>query len=203
MRRGEYPPSFAQAVPSGEYSMADDVLLEQEREKLYTALGRAITQWQGVEEGVSLLFSSLVVRESDQSAVANAAFHSILNFESKLGMIHSAINMHFFGWPLTHGQEPCEPLEEWRPLHNRAIRRAKRRNELAHFALTLDEKRKPGQRYYLSPNIINLRSWMLSAGKPPERDIKWIVVAGNCFEKLGNDLTFFCLKWFPINQSLR
>jgi hypothetical protein len=170
----------------------------EEEKEFYMAIGKAITQWQEVEGKLAMIFSASMSgnqrTEKMHNAYANAAFHTVLNFETKLGMTNSAIEMAHFSL----GYTDLKMLEAWHPLFNRASRRAKRRNELAHFQMHYDWNRKPGRRYYLRPNTMDMRAWMKFAGHPPERDTCLIRATGQSFEKLGLDLTAFFLKWYTF-----
>ena len=181
-----------------------DLALDEEEKLFYGALGKAITQWQRVEEGLALIFSMAVSNNREMGVSANAAFHAVLNFNSKLAMTASALEMIAFHSVFDRQPGTENPmLAEWSPLNNRARRRADRRNDLAHFAMHLDDTRNPGYRWYLSPNIIDMRALIRHGGKPPERHACMIMAQGNSFEKLGTDLILFCLKWFPLATPVR
>lgn len=48
--------------------------LQEEEQAFYAALGKAITQWQRVEESLALIFSTVVGDRSGVDLKANAAF---------------------------------------------------------------------------------------------------------------------------------
>jgi hypothetical protein len=179
--------------------------LEEEEHLFYATLGKAVTQWQHVEEALAFIFCELVgpsqPLQNDESSVnANAAFHAVLNFETKLGMTHSA-----FEWTRFDVPEPPthdEIADEWNTLHNRAQRRAKRRNELVHFMIIVDHTRKVGQRCYLRPNVSDFRALMkmCKAGHTIERNARMIEATGNSFQKLGDDLIAFWQKYLVTND---
>jgi hypothetical protein len=96
---------------------------------------------------------------------------------------------------------------EWKTLRNRISKRADRRNEMAHFAMHMDASKKPGHRFYLAPNMINVNALIRHAGKPPTRNICMLIAQGNSFQKLGKDLQNFYSKWagqeaWPFAASL-
>jgi hypothetical protein len=94
-----------------------------ERERLFfEAVGRAFGQWQHVEMQLFRVYARLV--RPDNAEVASAAFHSVINFNVRLGMTNAAAHVALAGG---------SALALWNPLYNRAGRQAKRRNELAHF----------------------------------------------------------------------
>jgi hypothetical protein len=174
-----------------------DLTLEQEIQAFYSALGEAITKWQRVEEGLSILFATAIGSEGEYNSVASAAFHSILSFKAKLDMTHAALTainfMSAFGRP--PGQE-SPMLMAWGPLRNRASRRADSRNEMAHFAMHVDPDGKPGYRCYLAPNVINVNALIRHGGRPPRRNTCILMARGNSFEKLAMQLQAFYLNWF-------
>src|SRR5207253_11449373 len=98
-------------------------LPEQER-VFFEALGRAFGQWQHVEMQLFRVYARLI--RPDNAEVAAAAFHSVINFNTRLGMTNSAAHVALADSPA---------LSVWNPLYNRAGRQAKRRNELAHFTV--------------------------------------------------------------------
>jgi hypothetical protein len=181
----------------------DTVALQEEERTFYAALGKALTQWQRIEENLAIIFASVAGRHGLPDMAANAAFHAVLNFNTKLAMTDSAIKMKSFLSVLEREPGVSDPMiGEWDTLKNRAERRAKRRNELAHFALAFDRAKTPGNRYTLQPSAIDMRAWMLNAGNPPTRYTRDLVDQGNSFENLGFDLSLFYLRWlWPRDAS--
>lgn len=175
--------------------------LEEEEREFYAALGKAITQWQAIEEWLAMIFASAVGKQS-ADVTANAALHAVINFNTKLAMTSTAIEMLAFLSTFERPPGTESPmLMEWTTLRTRCEKRSGRRNELAHFAMERDDKRKPGYRYRLQPNIIDMRAWMKHGGKPPQRTLCSIIAQGNSFQKLGSDLMAFFLRWFPIVRA--
>jgi hypothetical protein len=156
----------------------------EEEGQYYHALGKALTQWQQVEKSLAAIFSGAVNPTSQLSA--NAAFHTVLSFDSKLGMTHSAIAFAFRG---------TRAIEAWSPLHNKAGRRNNRRNQLAHFTVDFDPRRRPGYRLHLRPSLFDMRAYLKWGNAPPTLNVCQIVASGNSFEKLANDLLTFHLQW--------
>src|SRR5690349_12368122 len=96
-------------------------------------LGHAITQWQAVEMELFRIFARLV--RCERYNTASAAFHSVVNFGTRLDMTHAAALVELGDSPL---------LKTWNSLYNRLYKRSKRRNHLAHFML-LYEPAKTGE----------------------------------------------------------
>jgi hypothetical protein len=96
---------------------------EEKMRRIFYAIGLAITQWQQVEHALTQLFVLLI---NAKGGAASAAFASVLNFNSKLGMVDSAAYVVLHQTPL---------FAEWGALNNALGRKAKKRNEIAHFML--------------------------------------------------------------------
>lgn len=94
---------------------------------MLVAIGSALSNWQHVEAQVARVCLALITTDKKHRA-ASAAFHSVLSFRTKLDMTTAAAMMAL--------DEPN--LAEWRTLANRLDRKAKKRNELAHFSLVQD-----------------------------------------------------------------
>jgi hypothetical protein len=170
--------------------------LQEEERAFYAALGKALTQWQRIEENLAIIFASVAGSHGLPDMAANAAFHAVLNFNTKLAMTDSALKMKSFLSTLERAPGASDPMiDQWDTLKKRAERRAKRRNELAHFGMAFDRAGAPGNRYTLQPSAIDMRAWMLSAGKPPTRYTRDLTDQGNSFESLGLDLSLFYLRW--------
>jgi hypothetical protein len=120
--------------------------LEEEHERFYAALGKAITQWQHVEDALSRLYCGVFV--VDDFWPASATYHTILAFEIRLEMVNAVL------------RTACGPsfIQLWNPLYNKASRRAKRRNQLAHFSLLVDASKRPGYRLHLQPSLYDTRA---------------------------------------------
>jgi hypothetical protein len=174
-----------------------DLTLEQETQEFYKALGESISKWQRVEENLATIFAAAINNDGQFSSSANAAFHSVLNFKTKLDMTHAALNTIAFmsAFERLPG-EPSPMFVAWGPLRNRASRRADARNEMAHFAMHVDDAKKPGYRCYLAPNFFNVNAIIRYAGKPPTRNTCALIARGNSFDKLGVQLLAFYLTWF-------
>jgi hypothetical protein len=79
--------------------------LEDEEQAFYAALGKAITQWQAVEESLAWIFMAVVTEGIHGSSVANAAFHAIISFKPKLDIIDSAMTTAALLSPLECGPD--------------------------------------------------------------------------------------------------
>jgi hypothetical protein len=160
--------------------------LEEEIRAFYSAIGTAMTQWQCVEEQLAVIFCAVVSDHPRERTIANAAFHAVINFNTKLAMIDAALATRAF-----MSAPDRETYSEWRTLKNRAAKRADRRNEMAHFALDVADTARTGHRCYLAPNKINVEALVRHQGKPPRRTICAITAYGSAFQKMGDDLQAF------------
>lgn len=91
--------------------------------EFYATLGYAITQWAHVEEALYQVY--WVGMGQPDNLTANASFYSIINFNAKASMVDSVMTVRYAHMP--------EILARWRNVYNRLIKRAKDRNDLAHF----------------------------------------------------------------------
>jgi hypothetical protein len=67
------------------------MMLDEEVQAFYAALGKSITQWQAVEELLAIIFSATISDDGRSHTTYNAAFHAVININSKVVMIESAL----------------------------------------------------------------------------------------------------------------
>jgi hypothetical protein len=165
-------------------------LPEQERH-FFEAVGRAFGQWQHVEMQLFRVYGRLV--RPDHAEVASAAFHSVINFNTRLGMTNAAAHVALAGSPA---------LSIWNPLYNRAGRQAKRRNELAHFAVVYGVNPPTPSEFgpFLQPSIFNVTE--RETAKEKRIDANKIRDAGNSFTRLADDLRVFADGLPELGSSL-
>ena len=120
-------------------------------------------------------------------------FHSVINFNVRFGMTNAAAHVALAGDPL---------LAIWNPLYNRAGRQAKRRSELAHFAVVyavnppIPSELGP----FLQPRIFNVTKREMA--KEKRIDANRIRDAGNSFTRLADDLRAFADGLTELGSSL-
>jgi hypothetical protein len=151
--------------------------LDEERERFYAALGKAITQWQEVEAAISRLFQDAM--GIDAFWPASVSFHAVMSFEIRLDMTNAALQA-------IRGQLF---MDSWRPLYAKCSKRYKRRNQLAHFHLFADEMRRSGYRLHLAPSIFDGRAIQRWQNKAPRFNGCQIIAIGNSFSTLATSLT--------------
>ena len=96
--------------------------------EFYATLGHAITTWAHVEQSLFMVYFRAI--GSPYSHSPSAAFFSIINFNAKLTMVDSVMTFRYQSYP--------DVLERWANIRNKLGKRAKRRNELAHWQLLID-----------------------------------------------------------------
>ena len=163
---------------------------EQER-VFFEAVGRTFGMWQHVEMQLFRIYARLI--RPDNAEVASAAFHSVVNFSTRLGMTNAAAHVALAGSPA---------LAVWNPLHNRTGRQAKRRNELAHFAVVygVNPPTHPEFGPFLQPSIFNVTE--RETAKQKRIDASKIRDAGTSFTRLADDLRAFADGLPELGSSL-
>jgi hypothetical protein len=163
---------------------------EQER-AFFEAVGRAFGQWQHVEVQLFRVYARLV--RPDNGEVASAAFHSVINFNTRLGMTNAAAHVALAG---------TSSLSVWNPLYNRAGRQAKRRNELAHFAVVYGVNPPNPSEFgpFLQPSVFNVVE--RDTAKKKRIDAFRIRDASNSFTRLADDLRAFADGLPELGSSL-
>jgi hypothetical protein len=118
----------------------------QRQQDFMETLANAITQWQHVEMELFQIFAALVKSEDGKNYVAiSAAFHSVVNFNTRLEMTHAAARA-----VLT-----AEPFNIWLGLHKRMSERVKKRNALVHFML-MGDATEGALIWHLQPSIYDV-----------------------------------------------
>jgi hypothetical protein len=165
-------------------------LLEQEW-LFFEAVGRAFGQWQHVEMQLFRVYARLV--KPNNAEVASAAFHSVTNFNVRLGMTNAAAHVALAGDPV---------FAIWNPLYNRPGRQAKGRNELAHFAVVYGVNPPITSEFgpFLQPSIFNVAE--RETAKEKRIDANRIRDAGNSFTRLADDPRAFA-DGLPQNSDHR
>ena len=163
---------------------------EQER-VFFEAVGRAFGVWQHVEMQLFRVYARLIRPENAE--VASAAFYSVVNFNTRLGMTNAAAHVALAG---------NAALSVWNALHNRAGRQAKRRNELAHFAVVYGVNPPTSSEFgpFLQPSIFDVTE--RETARQKRIDASRIKDAGNSFTRLAEDLTAFADGLPELGSSL-
>jgi hypothetical protein len=159
-----------------------------ERRELYQAIGEATTAWAKVEGCLGAVFISMVagnvmeISNVLRNFAARAAFHAIVNFNSKLAATNAAARWFLAGKP--------NSLERWNALQNRAKRQAKRRNDIVHFALIRGGPIPFGPfEDYLAPSLYG--TYHLTFSQLPQLRSTDIRARAKSFRALADDLLAF------------
>jgi hypothetical protein len=188
--------------PSARNSMPDFSFLgpfamtpREHQQAFLETLASAITQWQAVEIELFFIFSKLL--RAENNSVASAAFHSVINFNTRLAMTHAAAQIALANNPA---------LGAWNGLHGRCAKRAKRRNNLVHFMLLHDATRADGSiTMRLQPSIFDARAAQNKHKRTYE--MKHIEAIRSSFGLLSQDLHCFAralpapASWQPISPQ--
>jgi hypothetical protein len=170
----------------------EDMTLQERVQSIHYAIGLAITQWQTVENALTQVFVLLL--ESPSAGAASAAFASVLNFNSKLAMVDAAAFVVIGKTAL---------FSEWETLRNALSRKAKKRNELAHFMMyqraiitstgeEIDlERMNRDIDWYLKPTFFDGAILHRYGGKPPELTTDDIMNRANAFIGAANRVWHF------------
>jgi hypothetical protein len=163
---------------------------EQER-AFFEAVGRAFGLWQHVEMQLFRVYARLIRPENAE--VASAAFYSVVNFNTRLGMTNAAAHVAL---------ARSAALSVWNPLHNRAGRQAKRRNELAHFAVVYGVNPSTPVAFgpFLQPSIFDVTE--RETARQKRIAISHIKDAGDSFTRLAEDLRAFADGLPELESSL-
>jgi hypothetical protein len=110
--------------------------------EIFLAIGSALDSWMKVEQHLAHVFS--ICMNSENSLPAHKAYWAVFSFQSRLDMVHAAVQVRLF-----HEEQL---LGQWNSMYNRLTRRAKKRNKVAHGCLqpARGERRK-GAKPYWSP----------------------------------------------------
>lgn len=160
------------------------------RDELYQAIGEATTAWANVEGCLGLIFIGMVagnameISNVSRNIAARAAFHAIVNFNSKLAATNAAARWFLAtqaGWP-----------ERWNALYNRTKRQTKRRNDIVHFSLIRGGPIPFGPfEDYLAPSLYGTHH--LAGIEPPRLRRADIQSRTASFRRLADDLLAFAV----------
>jgi hypothetical protein len=162
--------------------MTDPDKLSEERQQLYAAIGEATTSWIAVEDQLANLFAHFVAGDA-MSYPAKAAFHTTINFKTKLAMTDAAAQ-----WRMDIDKA------RWHTFVNRLNRASKKRNTLAHFAIIRSAQIEGGAlSLRLAPSLgdINARMRGQAQAGLTINDVRQHVAA---FKKLELELSQFSVE---------
>lgn len=128
------------------------MIFEQEEIEFYALIGRAISQWNNVEDALLRVFHASLI--GAHFGPASSAFYAATAFSTKLDLTDAAIGFRLAGLSL-HSEWSAEKTG----LKRKLGRMSGQRNRLAHFHVYGAPQAKPGKRFHLEPSIHNARTW--------------------------------------------
>lgn len=128
----------------------------EEHTAFYMAIGRSVTQWAHIENGLYHIASRIF--GGDTTGALAFGFFSIENFRSKLAFVDRAYGTAIF----FHEFEP-----EWIDLREHIKSLSSRRNEIAHGRVIIYPHNTPGRRYAIVPTFAPEPKRKTKLPKPP------------------------------------
>jgi hypothetical protein len=112
--------------------------------ELDAAVGRCILDWAKVEFELSMIFAGVL--GSTSLDVGLAAFSAIRSFESRLSMVHSAIEAFY----TRYNRLSDQPYSDWAMLRKYTIKQSERRNQVAHATSVKADDAEPALEPYFN-----------------------------------------------------
>jgi hypothetical protein len=161
---------------------------ETQAQPFYAAIGRAVTNWQLVEDVLGLIFAHLMAPTNISSKTsAHAAYYSIIGFRARLEMVDAAASMQWHGGRFT----------KWRALKKKINKQNESRNRFAHFSLHELSPSTDGElRLCLRPTLFDVRYVPYinpSKAEPPQYGHAEIVETGEAFLRLYREMVIFAI----------
>lgn len=159
--------------------------------RMYFALGAALTQWQTIENATTQLFCLLV---NTGDGTASAVFNSVQSFRTRLEMVRAAAAVRL---------AKNEILDECMTLCDRLNKKARKRNELAHYtlyqtgiAITSGEEidmaaLEAGVDWYLAPTSFDGAHEWRHNGARPKLTSNDIMNRSQAFTRISNEIHLF------------
>ena len=113
--------------------------LREQADKLYLAVGIALSAWNSVEWALSRLFAQSLSPQTfdpaSSSSVSEAAYWSVASVEARINMLDVAMTEAHFA--------DAEVTATWSNLHNRIGKGRKMRNKIAHGTVVQKNQGQP------------------------------------------------------------
>jgi hypothetical protein len=116
----------------GALDMAIESGFGEEFDQIVFEVGSGINAWSLVEFELCLLFKQAL--QADNEDGASAAFYAMRSFEARLAITNAALESI-----LTLKDMPPELHAEWTNIFNRTSKKAKKRAELAHSGMVMED----------------------------------------------------------------
>ena len=165
-----------------------------EEPAFYSALGQALAQWASVEHSLFELYCVAVQSHKSNYAALSASYHVVSGFRTRLEMVDYALKFFL---------KKDSDISKWKSLKDRARKKSRKRNHLAHFMVINhvfnDEKE---ESYYLSPSIVDGKA-AIDCGDDEkyQYDTKKLEQLQPVFGKLAMDIKTFIRSLKPEAQQ--
>ena len=134
-------------------------------EPIYAAVGKALSQWEELENRLASLFAFFVGDVPGDDAPAVRAYGTVISFRSRCGMVNAAARAYFH-------KHPDEGLEaKWTDLRKQLEGYSERRNDIAHGAarMLINPRSKEGPHgAYLTPGLFVSKKFPLDREWPTQ-----------------------------------
>ena len=153
-------------------------------DKLYSGVGRALSQWETYEGVLSLLFSYFILSEAP--FIARRAYNAVRTFEGRADMLRAASHAYFTIYPNENLQA------DFKKILSSALQFSPRRNDIAHGVIghfrpqTITKRWRPRASYGLFPSYANFK----------DRDVT--DTPAYCYT--SKELLFFFEQFFRLTQ---
>ena len=131
---------------------------------LFNAVGRALSNWQNIENQLANLFTLFVGADISAEAPGSAvgAYGAIVGFKNRLSMVDAASDAYFRARPTGEGRK------QWKDLRNLLSAFSQRRNDIAHGAVERELDARPEvavRGFFLFPGLYGSKKNPM--GQPP------------------------------------
>jgi hypothetical protein len=114
--------------PEGDWRTPAGVEYALDEPEFMAEYGRSMAAWGNVEHALSSAFATVL--EVKQAHHARAAFHGVISFRDRLGMIGAPVRMVTTCFP---GKQWVDLKDEWARLSDVLSKASRHRNTLAHM----------------------------------------------------------------------
>jgi len=122
-------------------------------QEFFSAYGQALARWADVELNIFLIYlttlglssSNATKQHEAQLLAAAAAYHEVANWRSRSAMVDAALKLRNLPEPLS---------QRWKTLSSRSSKKAKRRNNLAHWSVSNEMDKTGTPVFYLTEKLL-------------------------------------------------
>ena len=138
------------------------MMLEEEQNQFYQALGQAVAQWGHVEHALFEVYCRFM--QSPDWAIASGSFYGVVSFGAKLAITNGAAQ---------RALKDISETTEWTELKKDVQERSSERSRLVHRVVVTDiaSDEKAGRRVYLTTPLLNVTAFMTKKDKSTPGDL--------------------------------